>query len=61
MIMYAGDVDGNLEILFVFSNIFGDVWDVFRHHHWCPGPYLGPSSTNIKKTQIFFPERWGMI
>ena len=38
------------------SNMLGDLWDVFRHHHWCLGHYVEPLSTNTFSGKTFLQE-----
>ena len=36
----------------LFSEMFGDLWDMLWHHHWCIRPYLDPLTINFLSTKI---------
>jgi len=48
MIIYADNVVEKLAIRF-FTEMVGDLWGMFWHHHWCLKNYLDPLTINLKK------------
>ena len=42
MIIIYDEKVAEIEMFDLVSNMFGDVWDMIWHHHWCLGNYLEP-------------------